>query len=59
MVQSFTSIKEVVQKYIDLDLYFGITGCSMRDEDQIETIKQIPLSRIIISSSKFASGFGC
>jgi TatD DNase family protein len=50
VVHCFTGSTEEMQDLLDLDLYVGLTCLSFRTEDQLETIKQIPLDKIVVAT---------
>ena len=53
IVHCFTGDKKVLQRYLDLGLYIGITGwlCDeRRGQDLIEAVKWLPLSRMMIET---------
>ena len=50
VVHSFTGDEEELQGIIDLDLYVGVNGCSMKTEENCEIVKKIPLDRIMLET---------
>jgi len=50
VVHSFTETTDVLQQYLSLDLYIGVNGCSLKTKENIETVKAIPLDRIMLET---------
>lgn len=50
VVHSFTGNEEELNKILELDLYVGINGCSLRDEASLELVKKIPLNKLMIET---------
>lgn len=50
VVHSFDGTIEEAQKFIDFGFYIGINGCSMKTEDQLKTVVQLPNDKILIET---------
>lgn len=50
VVHSYTGDAEELNELLTMDLYIGINGCSLKTEENIEIVKQIPLNRIMLES---------
>ena len=65
VVHSFTGTKSEMRDIIDLGLFIGLNGCSLRTKENIEVVREIPLDRILLetdapycSISKTSAGYG-
>ncbi len=50
-VHSFTGSVTELKELLAMDLYIGINGCSLKTEQNVETMKLVPLDRLMIESS--------
>ncbi len=50
VVNSFSGSKEELKKLLDLDLYIGISGCSLETQWDLDVVKLIPLDRILFAT---------
>lgn len=50
LVHSFTGTMEEMRRMIDLGLDVGVNGCSMKTEENIAVVKEIPLERLQIET---------
>lgn len=50
VVHSFDDTAELAQKFMDLGLYIGLNGCSLRTEENLSVVKTLPLDKILIET---------
>ena len=50
IVHTFTGTEEELKQYLSLDLYIGISGCSLKKKHNMEVVKQIPLDRLMLET---------
>lgn len=50
VVHSFTGDEALLKILLDLDLYIGINGCSMKTKENLEVVKKVPLNRLMLET---------
>lgn len=50
VVHSFDDSLVLAQQFLDLGLYIGLNGCSLKTENNLATIHQLPLERILLET---------
>ncbi|XP_017778940.1 PREDICTED: putative deoxyribonuclease TATDN1 [Nicrophorus vespilloides] len=50
VVHSFDGTFEEAQKFIDLGYYIGLNGCSLKTKENLETVEQLPINKIMIET---------
>ena len=51
MINCFTGNENELQDFLQMGLYIGLSPLSFRTDQNLETIKQIPLDKILIGSN--------
>jgi len=50
VVHSFTGTEDEVKKILDLGLYIGVNGCSLKTKENIEVMKKIPTNKLMLET---------
>jgi len=50
VVHSFTGPIDLMKEIVSMDLYIGVTGCSLRTEKTMDMVKEIPLDRLLLET---------
>lgn len=50
VVHSFDDSLELANEFIDLGLYIGLNGCSLKTEENLAVVKELPLDKILLET---------
>lgn len=50
VVHSFDDTAELAAKFIELGLYIGLNGCSLRTEENLAVVRDLPTDRILLET---------
>ena len=50
VVHSYDDTIELAHSFIDLGFYIGINGCSLKTDENLQVVKEIPLSSILLET---------
>jgi TatD DNase family protein len=54
LVREPPEVKGVANQQVDMGLYIGINGCSLKTEENLEMVKTVPMHRILLETGKLA-----
>ena len=49
-MHSFTGTKDEVKEYLEMNLYIGINGCSLKTTENLEVVESIPITSIMLET---------
>ena len=50
VVHSFTGDLEELNQLLDMGLFIGVNGCSLKTEENLEMVKRIPIDRMMLET---------
>ncbi|WVR08249.1 hypothetical protein IAU60_005296 [Kwoniella sp. DSM 27419] len=50
VVHSFTGTADEMKELVDLGLYIGVNGCSLKTAENLEVAKQVPLDKLLLET---------
>jgi len=50
LVHSFTGTVDEMRRLVSAGLYVGVNGCSLKTEENLEVVRQIPLERLMLET---------
>ncbi|KAK5649110.1 hypothetical protein RI129_004002 [Pyrocoelia pectoralis] len=50
VVHSFDGTIDEANKFIELGYYIGLNGCSLKTKENLETVRQLPINRILLET---------
>ena len=50
VVHSFTGDLEELNQLLDIGLFIGVNGCSLKTEENLEMVKRIPIDRMMLET---------
>lgn len=52
VAHSFTGPAEELRELLDLGLYIGINGCSLKSEENLAVLRELPLDRLMLETGE-------
>ena len=49
-MHSFTGSKDEVREAVELGLFIGVNGCSFKTNENIETVREIPIENLLLET---------
>jgi len=50
VVHSFTGTADEAKRLLELDLFIGINGCSLKTKESVRVVQELPIDRIMVES---------
>ena len=50
VVHSFDDTLELAQEFIEIGMYIGLNGCSLKTEENLQVVKELPLEKILVET---------
>lgn len=50
VVHSFTGDEKELKELLEMDLFIGVNGCSLKTQENIDVVKQIPLDKLMLET---------
>lgn len=50
VVHSFTGTLDEMKRFVEMGFYIGVNGCSMKTEENVKVVKEIPLDKLMLET---------